>query len=68
MNNDSTEIRTDNQPVQTHEQFNLLHEIGRGALYRGGEDAEDFLAGYGWGTLGYIAVLVVLWIIGSLIS
>lgn len=52
------------QEVQSR--FNLLDEISRGALYRGGSDADDFIRGYGTGFWLGVLFLAVLFIIGSL--
>ena len=51
-----------------HNQFNLIDEIGRGALYRGGEDADTFMSGYAVGFLGGLLLLIVMFVIGSLIG
>jgi len=49
-----------------HNQFDLIDEIGRGALYRGGEDADNFMSGYAVGFLGGLLLLIILFVIGSL--
>jgi tetrahydromethanopterin S-methyltransferase subunit F len=49
-----------------HNQFDLIDEIGRGALYRGGEDADTFMSGYAVGFLGGLLLLIVLFVTGSL--
>jgi len=42
--------------------FNVFHEIARGALYRGGESMESYLRGYACGMLivAFIVVVKVL--------
>jgi hypothetical protein len=44
--------------------FNLLDELARGAIYRGGEDKEQFLTGYAKGIVGCVLVYGALWVIG----
>ena len=39
--------------------FHVFHEIARGALYRGGKEAEQYLRGYVWGAL-IVALIVAL--------
>jgi len=58
-----------NSPTEdVHNQFNLIDEIGRGALYRGGEAADNFLSGYAVGFLGGLLLLLVMFVIGSRIG
>jgi hypothetical protein len=52
-----------------HSDFNVFHEIGRGALYRGGESMENYLRGYAWGLLiaaFIVAVKILPVILGNL--
>jgi hypothetical protein len=49
--------------------FNVFHEIARGALYRGGESMENYLRGYVWGVLivaFIVAVKILPVILGNL--
>ena len=58
-----------NSPTQhIRNEFNLIDEIGRGALYRGREEAENYLTGYAFGFWGAILFVLVMFIIGSLIT
>ena len=34
--------------------FDLIDELARGAIYRGGEDQEQFLTGYAKGMVGCV--------------
>ena len=56
------------KPTEVHNQFNLLDELSRGAMYRGGEDRDTFMSGYGVGFFGGLVFLIVLYIIGSLMG
>ena len=49
-------------------QFDLLDELSRGALYRGGDDADDFIRGYGTGFWLGVLFLIVMFIVGSMIG
>ena len=44
--------------------FDLLREIGRGALIRGGDDMDAFLDGYAWGIVLGIGFLLLLTCLG----
>jgi hypothetical protein len=44
--------------------FNLLDELARGAIYRGGEDKEQFLSGYAQGVIFWVVLMGGLWIVG----
>jgi hypothetical protein len=44
--------------------FNLLDELARGAIYRGGEDKEQFLSGYAQGVIFWVVLMAGLWIVG----
>jgi hypothetical protein len=44
--------------------FNLLDELARGAIYRGGEEKERFLTGYAQGVVTWVVLFAVLWVIG----
>lgn len=39
--------------------FNLIHEMARGCLYRGGESEANFLKGYRMGGIFWISFLVI---------
>ena len=54
---------------RNNDHFNVFHEIGRGALYRGGESMENYLRGYAWGVLivaFIVAVKILPVILGNL--
>lgn len=44
--------------------FNLLDELARGAIYRGGEEKEQFLTGYAQGVVFWVVLMAGLWIAG----
>ena len=44
--------------------FNLLDELARGAIYRGGEEKEQFLTGYAQGVVFWVVLMAALWIVG----
>lgn len=48
--------------------FDLIDELARGAIYRGGEDQEQFLIGYGKGMIGCVVFCVVMWVVGSIVQ
>lgn len=56
------------QPGEIHNQFDLVDEVSRGALYRGGDDRDTFLSGYGVGFFVGLLILIVMFVIGSLIG
>ena len=53
---------TKERPMNSHQgpDFDLLQEIGRGSLYRGGDDMHSFLCGYAWGIALMFLALVAL--------
>ena len=59
-------LRKANEPKKDPQEFNLLNEMARGAIYRGGQSQQDFLTGYAWGWILVIGLLVILFILGSL--
>jgi len=59
-------LRKANEPKKDPQEFNLLNELARGAIYRGGQSQQDFLTGYAWGWILVIGLLVFLFILGSL--
>jgi hypothetical protein len=59
-------LRKVNEPKKDPQEFNLLNEMARGAIYRGGRSQHDFLTGYAWGWLIFLGLLAVLFILGSL--
>jgi hypothetical protein len=59
-------LRKANEPKKDPQEFNLLNELARGAIYRGGKSQQDFLTGYAWGWILVIGLLVFLFILGSL--
>lgn len=58
--------RLNEPPPQGSQDFNLFEEMARGHLYRGGQDAHNFLTGYTWGMLFMLGVTVLLIVIGLL--
>jgi hypothetical protein len=44
--------------------FNLIDELARGAIYRGGEEKEQFLTGYAQGVVFWVVLFAALWIVG----
>jgi len=44
--------------------FNLLDELARGAIYRGGQEKEQFLTGYAQGVVFWVVLMGALWIVG----
>lgn len=59
----------DNNPDQNRRpdrEFNLMDELSRGIIYRGGKELEDYMEGYAFGILFWILVLAFLFILGSL--
>ena len=44
--------------------FNLLDELARVAIYRGGEDKEQFLSCYAQGVIFWVVLMGGLWIVG----
>ena len=44
--------------------FNLIDELARGAIYRGGEEKEQFLTGYAQGVVFWVVLMAGLWIAG----
>lgn len=59
-------LRKANEPKKDPQEFNLLNELARGAIYRGGQSQQDFMTGYAWGWIIFIGFLVFLFILGSL--
>ena len=59
-------LRKASEPKKDPQEFNLLNEMARGAIYRGGQSQQDFLTGYAWGWILVIGLLVFLFILGSL--
>ena len=59
-------LRKSNEPKRDPQEFNLLNELARGAIYRGGQSQESFLTGYAWGMILFVGLLVILFILGSL--
>lgn len=41
--------------------FNLIHEMSRGCLYRGGESERNFLKGYFWSGVVIWTIIIVGW-------
>lgn len=48
------------KPRRVHNDFDLFQEITRGALYRGGRDAENVLFGYRLGTFFMLGVFAAI--------
>lgn len=46
--------------------FDLMQELARGAIYRGGESQENFLTGYTWGIILFVGMLVFFYVLGVL--
>ena len=56
---------------ETNNHFNVLDEIGRGALYRGGESMENYLRGYYCGVFiigGIIAAKILPVILANMFA
>jgi len=45
--------------MSNNRDFNLIDEMARGCLYRGGASEDAFLRGYAHGAMVYIGILVV---------
>ncbi|HEV7281400.1 MAG TPA: hypothetical protein VGN57_14460 [Pirellulaceae bacterium] len=58
---EKAERRDENAP-------NLVHEEFRGALYRGGEDADAVRSGYAWGFIILGAIVVGLIVLGKVLG
>lgn len=59
-------LRKANETKKDPQEFNLLNELARGAIYRGGQSQQDFLTGYAWGWVIFFGFLAFLFILGSL--
>ena len=54
--------------MKNNDDFDLMKEISRGALYRGGDDMRSFLSGYAWGAVFFIGLIVGLSLLGLLLG
>lgn len=54
------------QPQETHNDFDWMQEISRGALYAGGDRAENWWEGYAFGDRLVILLLAGLFVFGVL--
>ena len=54
------------QPDEVHNDFDLMQEISRGALYAGGERAENWWNGYAFGFRLVILLIAGLFVCGVL--
>jgi hypothetical protein len=59
-------LRKANEPKKDPQEFNLLNELSRGAIYRDGQSQQDFMTGYAWGWIIFFGLLALLFIWGSL--
>jgi hypothetical protein len=48
--------------------IDLMKELGRGAIYRGGEDKDAFLTGYAQGVIAWVILFAALWIVGYVVQ
>jgi hypothetical protein len=48
--------------------IDLMKELGRGAIYRGGEDKDAFLTRYAQGVIAWVILFAALWIVGYVVQ
>ena len=48
--------------------LDLMMELARGAIHRGGEDKEAFIMGYVQGVIVWVILFAALWIVGYVVQ